>query len=384
MTSVDASHAQVTADLGELRAEVRAFLRGAVADGVFVPRCDAWHSGWDESFSRLLADRGWVGITLPVEYGGAGLSALHRHVVSEELLAAGAPVNAHWAADRQMGPSLLLHGTPEQRNRFLPGIARGEVYFAIGMSEPDSGSDLASVRSRATKVEGGWRLSGTKLWVTGAHRAHAILALVRTRPLDETARHAGLSQLVVMTDSPGVTVRAIRNLAGEHHFNEVSFEDVFVPEEMLLGVEGEGWSQVTSELAFERSGPERYLSTFPLLEHVVRHARRSGDVRHVAAVGGLVARLWTLRQMSFAVATRLSRQLPAELPAALVKELGTRFEGDVVEVARDVLAIEPDPGSSDPGAALLGQAVQSAPGFTIRGGTNEILRGIVARGVGLR
>ena len=381
---VDAPRVRVSADLDELRAEVRSFLRAAVDDGTFVPRCDAWHAGWDEAFSRQLAERGWVGITLPEEYGGAGLTALHRHVVSEELLAAGAPVNAHWAADRQMGPSLLQHGTPEQRRRFLPGIARGATYFAIGMSEPDSGSDLASVRSRAIKVDGGWRVSGTKLWVTGAHRAHALLALVRTRPLDETARHAGLSQLIVMTDSTGVDIRPIRNLAGEQHFNEVTFDDVFVPDELLLGVEGQGWAQVTSELAFERSGPERYLSTFPLLEHLVRHARATGDVRHLAAVGGLTARLWTLRQMSYAVATQLVHHVSAEIPAALVKELGTRFEGDVIEVAREVLEVEPDPESGDRGAALLGQAILSAPGFTIRGGTNEILRGIVARGVGLR
>ncbi|HCB05119.1 MAG TPA: acyl-CoA dehydrogenase [Nocardioides bacterium] len=384
MPVLDAPAAPVSADLDVLRGQIRSFLREAVVDGVFVPRCDGWHAGWDESFSRLLGKHGWVGITLPVAYGGAGLTPLHRHVVSEELVAAGAPVNAHWAADRQMGPALLEHGTAEQRDRFLPGIARGEVYFAIGMSEPDSGSDLASVRSRATKIEGGWRLSGTKLWVTGAHRAQAVLVLVRTRPLDETARHAGLSQLIVMADSPGVEIRPIHNLAGDHHFNEVSFDDVFVPDSMLFGAEGEGWAQVTSELGFERSGPERYLSTFPLLQHLARYARATGDPRHTSAVGGLIARLWTLRQMSYAVAVQLAQRRSAELPAALVKELGTRYEGDVVEIAREVLAIEPDPDSDDQGAVLLAQAIQSAPGFTIRGGTNEILQGLVAKGVGVR
>jgi acyl-CoA dehydrogenase len=370
--------------LAELRREVRQFAATARQQGLFDPSCDAWYAGWDESFSRQLARRGWVGMTIPQCYGGAGRTAVERYVVIEELLAAGAPVAAHWAADRQMAPAILRFGTEEQRERFLPAIARGEYYFAIGMSEPDAGSDLASVRTRAQKLSYGWRLTGSKIWVTGAHRANAVMVFARTSPPDVSARHAGFSQFIVTTDSPGVGIRPIPSLAGDVHFNEVVFDEVFVPDEMLIGVAGNGWEQVTAELAFERSGPERFLSTFPLLEVLMAAAHSRGDRGALAVVGDLLARLSTLRHMALRVSSTLDRGGDADLPAALVKELGTRFEGEVVEVARQILAIEPDDSYPEPACRLLAQAIRSAPLFTIRGGTNEILRGVISRRLGLR
>jgi acyl-CoA dehydrogenase len=368
-----------------LRAEVRAFLAEEQAAGRWTPRADVWLSGWDERFSRELGRRGWLGMTIPEEYGGQGASALDRYVVTEELLAAGAPVAAHWIADRQIGPTLLRFGTEEQRRRFLPGIAAGEVYFGIGMSEPDAGSDLAAVRTRAVRVDGGWELTGTKVWTSGAHRAHAFFALARTSPRDEKHRHAGLSQFIVLLDAPGVQIRPIPLLTGAHHFNEVVFDRVLVPDDMVLGEIGAGWKQVTSELAFERSGPERFLSTFPLLVALVGElARTAGAERSAREVGGLVARLWALRRMSLAVAGSLESGEAPELAAAVVKELGTRYENEVIDVARLLVTIPPDPGAEAGFARLLADAVLHAPGFTLRGGTNEVLRGIVARGLGLR
>lgn len=371
-------------ELANLRAEVRAVVNDALRANRFTPRCDSWHSGWDEDFTRTLASHGWVGMTLPTRYGGHGRSPVERYVVVEELLAAGAPLAAHWAADRQMGQSFLRFGTEEQRERFLPAIAKGECYFAIGMSEPDSGSDLASVRTSATATDGGWVLNGAKLWVTGAHHAHAIMVLARTSPLDTTQRHAGFSQFVVMTESPGLTIRPITSLAGEHHFNELVFEDVFVPDELVLGAIGNGWQQVTAELAFERSGPERFMSTYPLLARLVEVARERRVAPATANLGCLLVRFASLRQLSLAVAASLANGVAADIAAALVKEMGTRLEGEVVDVAREILNVEPDLGSEDKSARLLGQAVLQRPGFTIRGGTNEILRGVVARGIGLR
>ena len=386
--------------LGELRAEVRAFLADERAAGHWTPGADVWLSGWDEAFSRRLGARGWLGMTIPTEYGGHGRTALDRYVVTEELLAAGAPVAAHWVADRQIGPSLIRHGTEEQKRKFLPGIARGEVYFGIGMSEPDSGSDLASVRTRAERVEGGWEMTGTKVWTSGAHHAHAFFALVRTAPRDDADRHAGLSQFLVELDRPGITIRPIPLLTGAHHFNEVVFDHVFIPDEMVFGELGSGWAQVTGELAFERSGPERFLSTFPLLAALVGELGRAstgdgsgrspwGGARTVDAgtrrdVGRLVSRLWTLRRMSLAVAGALESGEAPELAAALVKDLGTRYENEIVDAARLLCDIAPDPGAESGFARLLADAVQHAPGFTLRGGTNEVLRGIVARGMGLR
>jgi alkylation response protein AidB-like acyl-CoA dehydrogenase len=366
-----------------LRAQVRGFLAEQTAAGQITPHVDSWLTGWDPDFSRRLGARGWIGMAFPAEYGGSAAGALARFVVSEQLLAAGAPVSAHWIADRQSGPSLLRFGTDEQKRAYLPAIARGECFFAIGMSEPDTGSDLASVRSRGTRVDGGWRLSGTKVWTSGAHRAHAMIALARTEPLADD-RHAGLSQFIVDLHDPAVHIRPIRLLTGEHHFNEVVLDDVFVPDGRVLGEPGSGWRQVTSELAMERSGPERILSTFPLLAVAAGWLARDADRTTAAAVGALTARLWALRQLSLAVAGRLEAGASPAVEAAVVKDLGTRFESAVTETVRLLAQVEPDPRAAEPVPRMLADAILHAPGFTLRGGTNEILRGVVARQLGVR
>ncbi|RNI20751.1 acyl-CoA dehydrogenase [Flexivirga caeni] len=359
----------------ELRHDVRRFLADQRGRGAYRPRVDCWLSAWDEDFTRALAARGWLGMTVPQEYGGHGRSFLERFVVTEELLAGGAPVAAHWIADRQIVPSLLTYGTEQQKQRYLPGIARGEVFFGIGMSEPDSGSDLASVHSSAVRADGGWQLNGSKIWTSGAHLAHAFIALVRTSPVDPAHRHDGLSQFLVDLDSPGIRIRPIVSMSGSHHFNEVFFTDVFVPDEQVFGTIGAGWTQVTSELSFERSGPERFLSTFPLLAQLTR--RHDG-----ADLGRLVGRVAGLHQMSAAVAGALERHEPADVPAAVVKLLGTATEGDIAEVAALLTGDEepPDPVWRE----LVDTGLDQRPGFTLRGGTSEILRGMIARGLGLR
>ncbi|WP_281427020.1 acyl-CoA dehydrogenase family protein [Nonomuraea ceibae] len=353
----------------DLRAKVRAFLRSRR----FVPAVDAWHGGWDEDFTRDLARHHWVGMTIPRQYGGAGRTFLERWAVTEELLAAGAPVAAHWIADRQVAPSLLAFGTDEQRHAFLPPIARGECFFAIGMSEPDSGSDLASVRTRADRADGGWLLTGTKVWTTGAHRAHGFIVLARTSPQAGADRHAGLSQFIVDLRTPGVTIRPIVSMGGEHHFNEVVLADVFVPDTRVLGRIGDGWRQVTSELGYERSGPERFLSTLPLLAETAAATGRGELPRH-PDLGRHIARLAALRHLSHGVASSLQAGRPADTEAALVKVLGTTLEGDIAELADHVGAASP----------LLRTALLRRPGFTLRGGSGEILRGVIARGLGLR
>lgn len=365
--------------LHALRREVARFLDREIAEGGFEPEADAWMSGVDPAFSRRLAGRGWVGMTVPTRYGGHGRSALERYVVTEELLVAGAPVAAHWIADRQMAPGILRNGTEEQKRRYLPGIARAEQFMAIGMSEPDSGSDLASVRTRAVEVDGGWRLTGTKVWTSGAHIATAIVVLART---DDGGgdRHAGLSQFIVDLPRPGVTVSPIITIDGAHHFNEVVFDDAVVPPTALLGRRGDGWRQVTAELGNERSGPERVLSTMPLLRAWARSGAWRDDPVARADLGRLVSRLAALRRLSLAVAGRLAAGEDPALEAALVKDLGTAFEGEVVDVVRR----HADPGAGAPPdglAAMLAKAVLHVPAFTLRGGTNEILRTIVAKGM---
>lgn len=363
----------------QLRGEVRAFLAEQRPAGTFTPSVDSWLSGWDEEFTAALAARGWLGMTVPAEYGGHGRTFGERFAVTEELLAAGAPVAAHWIADRQIVPSLLKYGTELQKQMFLPRIVAGECFFGIGMSEPDSGSDLASVRTRGTRVDGGWTLTGTKVWTSGAHHAHAFIVLARTEPVDPAHRHAGLSQFIVGLRGPGVEVRPIISMNGAHHFNEVILDGAFVADDMVFGTIGAGWTQVTSELSFERSGPERFLSTFPLLAALAEDEAPQGVSRD-AEFGRLVARVAGLHQMSSAVAGALGRHEPADVPAAVVKVLGTTTEGDIADFADLNTARYTD----DPARELLTLAVDQRPGFTLRGGTNEVLRGVIARGLGLR
>jgi alkylation response protein AidB-like acyl-CoA dehydrogenase len=358
-----------------LQEEVRAFLAEELPQGTFTPGL-GMAAPRDPAFSQKLAARGWVGMALPKAYGGGDRSAVERFVVVEELLRWGAPVGFHWVADRQTGPMLARFGSDALKERFLPAICRGEVSFSIGMSEPDAGSDLAAVRTRATEVPDGWRINGTKIWTGGAHVNDWFVVLCRTS--DEDDRHAGLSQLVVDLRSPGVTARPIEYLDGQAFFCQVMLEDVVVPADMVLGQIGEGWAQNTSELAFERAGPERWLSTYLLVEQFVREGR-VGDAEGRSVLGQAVADWWGIRSLSLSVARAIDRGDSPAAESALVKELGTRFEQQVLDAVWNLVAIEPNPKSDSAFERLLAAAILGAPSFTIRGGTNEILRTVAAR-----
>jgi acyl-CoA dehydrogenase len=371
---------ELTPAAEELRAEIRAWVAEERSAGRLKPPTQLY-MGWCEETTRRIAAKGWIGMTWPKEHGGGGRSALERYVMNEELLAAAVPVRAHWAADRQQGPVILKFGSEAQKRRFIPGIIAGQTYFCIGLSEPEAGSDLAALKTRATKVDGGWRVNGRKIWTSNAHRAHFMIALVRTSPPGDS-RHAGMSQLIVDLAAPGVTVSPILAMNGEHDFNEVLLEEVFVPDDCLIGEEGNGWHQGSTELAYERSGPERWLTSFCLIAELV--GVLGSDVRQstLEALGGLIAQLLTLRQLSLSVASMIERGLSPNVEAAVVKDLGTKFEQESVRVVRDIVSAER---LADPALlALLAQAQLAAPSFTIRGGANEILRGVIARAIGLR
>ena len=362
-----------------LRAEVRAFLADAMKDVPASRRNRNW-SGASPEFSRALGQRGWIGMTWPKRYGGHERSSFERYVVLEEMLAAGAPVGAHWVADRQSGPLLMRYAPETLAPRIVPEIARGEAYFCIGLSEPDSGSDLASIRSKAVRTADGWLINGRKVWTSGAHRAHYMIALLRTGERGES-RHGGLSQFLVEMDRPGLTVRPIINQLGEHDFNEVTFDDVLVPHENLIGTEGQGWTQVGAELAFERSGPERYLSSTQLLLEMI-DAADAADARQAVAIGRIVAQYGTLRQMSLGVAGMLARGENPAQAAALVKDQGALVEQAMPDIAHELFGDSVEPGSTL--AEAMRYTTLAVPSFSLRGGTREILRGIIARGLDLR
>jgi alkylation response protein AidB-like acyl-CoA dehydrogenase len=379
---VDFSALTLPESAQNLRAEIRAFLAEELASGRIVPHLG--HAQFDVEFSRRVGARGWIGMTWPKHHGGHERSYLERFVVTEEMLAVSAPCAAHWFGDRQTGPSLLRYGTESQRQRFLPAIARGESPFALGMSEPNSGSDLASVRTRAEKVDGGWRVTGQKVWTSWAHVAEHFFCLCRTAP-DGGDRHMGLSQLIIDLHAPGVTVRPIRFMSGAHHFNEVFLDNVFVADDMVLGEIGSGWRQVTSELALERSGPERYMTTFPLWVELVRRLGKTEDRRARQTIGLLTARFYALRRMSLAIACEFANASePAKIrdlgtEASLVKDLGTFFERDITEAARLLVDVEPRPDAEDTFERYLAECIYTTPVGTIRGGTTQVLRTIIAR-----
>jgi Acyl-CoA dehydrogenase, middle domain/Acyl-CoA dehydrogenase, N-terminal domain len=377
-----------------LRPAVRAFLTEAMAQVPAAVRARSW-AGYDAAFSRELGRRGWLGITLPVAYGGGGRSAFARYVLVEEFLNFGAPVGSHWIADRQSGPLILKYGTEAQKQFYLPPICRGEAFFCIGMSEPNAGSDLASVKTRAAlQADGTWVLNGQKIWTTNAANCQYMIALVRTSG-DATDRQKGLSQVIVDLSLPGVTVRPITDLSGDSHFCEVFFDDVRLAADALIGSEGKGWSQVTAELAFERSGPERLFSSIVLFDQWLAFVRSEPTPRpeSLRLAGKVFSQLAPLRAMCLAVTAKLVRGESPVVEAALVKDLGTGVEQLIPSaIADDLFAREDDVGGGGGEAAApplellhtLSLVTQLAPSYSLRGGTRDILRGMIARGLGLR
>ena len=366
-----------------LRDEVRRFL---VSESSHLQKPNAdFSSGHDPAFSRKLGEHGWIGMAWPKQYGGGERSFFERYVVTEELLTAGAPVGAHWIADRQSGALLLRYGTESQKAAYIPPITRGESFFSIGMSEPNTGSDLASVRTTANKVSEGLLVNGTKLWTTDAHRNHFMIALVRTEPASEN-RHAGLSQIIVDLRNDGAQIRPIKNIAGAEDFNEVVFEDVLIPEDRVVGEPGHGWDQVTRELGYERSGPERFLSAFRVFVELIRVVGDKPLPHEADAIGRIASHLMALRRMSISGAGMLQEGKSPQVEAALVKELGNNFEKLVPEIVR--LAAPYEVGRNPDRLKRLRETFTDtlllSPAFTIRGGTREILRGVIARGLGLR
>lgn len=367
-----------------LRTEVRAFLTEAVREMPAHVRARSW-GGYDAEFSRELGRRGWLGITLPKEYGGAGRSPFARYVLVEEFLNFGAPVGSHWIADRQSGPLILKYGTEAQKQYYLPRICQGEAFFCIGMSEPNAGSDLASVKSRAVPNEKGFLLNGQKIWTTNAQHCHFMIALVRTSG-ETTDRHKGLSQVIVDLSLPGITVRPITDLSGDSHFCEVFFDNVQLPPDAMIGQEGGGWEQVTAELAFERSGPERLFSSIVLFDEWLSFVRtEAGHTPEAVRLAGKVfTHLTPLRAMSVAVQEKLTRGESPIVEAALVKDLGTSVEQMIPAAIADDLFSRDSERVPLELLLTLNYVTEVAPSFSLRGGTRDILRGMIARGLGLR
>lgn len=368
-----------------VRDDIRAFLADALPPPGPILE-DGWISGFAPEFSRRMGAAGWIGMTWPHEYGGGGRSYVERAIVTEECLRAGAPTAAHWTGDRQIGPSLLAHGTEEQKREILPRIVRGELVFCLGMSEPGAGSDLAALATRAIDDGDAFVVEGQKVWTSLASHADYCYLVARTDP--EAPRHRGISELLVDMTLPGISVRPLVDMTGEHHFNEVFFEHVRVPKRWLIGEQNRGWFQIASQLDYERAGMERLLSYAPLFRDLEAHLRASGRTadplvrQQLARFHGELA---VGRLLLYRIAWKLSQGIAPTADTALAKLYGTELEQRLAAFAGEMLADEGLIGAG--GSALatrVARAVLGAPGLTIRGGTVEILRNIVAqRGLGL-
>ena len=372
-----------------LRAEVREFVAGdpGVASRPFAE--DGWIAGFDPEFSKRLSARGWLGMTWPKAYGGQERSYLDRLIVTEELLLAGAPVAAHWFGDRQIGPSLLAHGTPEQKAELVPKIARAEISFCIGMSEPNAGSDLAGLSTRADLVGDEFVIRGQKTWTSFAPHADYCYLVARTKP--DAPRHKGISELLVPMRAPGITVAPIADMVGESHFGELFFDDVRVPKSALIGKLDHGFYQIMQQLDFERSGIERLVSNAPLWREAKALARERGLTRRDPVLREQIAAIeiaWRAgRGLIYRVAEMLSTGRVPNFEAAVAKTFCTSLEQRIADLVSQIAGAAGALDSADPRAPFAGRAARTflyAPAYTIQGGTNNILRNIIAtRGLGL-
>ncbi len=327
-------------------------------------------------WNNLLADAGWAGIDWPVEHGGRGLGLAHQVVLAEELDRAGAPGTLNPIGLANIAPSIMAFGTPEQTERYLRPMLRGDEIWCQGFSEPDAGSDLASLSTRARRDGDDWIVNGQKVWNTFGQLADWCELLVRSDPT--ASKHRGISCLLVDMGLPGIEVRPLRTATGNADFCEIFFDEVRVPASALLGPEGDGWMVAMATLTFERSGvanlhiqTRRHVAE---LIKAVREAGRSSD----PVVRQELARLWIMaelqRLLSERATTRALQGLPPGPEGSLIKLVWSHVGQQLPLVATQILGL----GALDDG---WGHQVMGARSLTIAGGTTEVNKNIIAERV---
>ena len=329
---------------------------------------DSWINGYSKEFSRELGLHGFIGMTWPTSVGGGGRPPIDRLIVADEMISVGAPVAASWVADRQMGPSLIAFGTPEQKEEFLPRILSGETTWCIGMSEPDAGSDLAGLKTRADRDGDEWVINGQKIWTSfGAHADYCYLIC---RTSHDGPKHEGISEIIVPMSTSGIEVRPIKDLTTNRHFCEVFFTDVRVPAKNLVGVQGSSFKQTMGQLEHERGGIDRLVSN----QAIYLMARERADTTN-GVIRQKIARLETAYRIGrILVAREVLKQAPAGFSAA-TKCFCTEHELRVADFVAEVFGAE---------AMLWSDIVQGivyAPGYTIMGGTSNVMRNILGERV---
>jgi alkylation response protein AidB-like acyl-CoA dehydrogenase len=338
-------------------------------------------------FRSKLARRGWLTLAWPKEWGGAGASPVQQAIYNEVMGYYGAPA-IDMGADR-IGPTLMMFGTDEQKKRFLPGITSGESNWCQGFSEPNAGSDLAALRTRATLDGDHFVVNGQKIWTSNAHHADWMLLLVRTDP--EAPKHRGISVLLVDVRSPGIEIKPLLNLSGSHGFNEVFFEDVRVPRSHLVGELNRGWYIAAATLDFERSGIGRIAAARGVLDdatELVKALPQSGSrITYSRQLAELRIEYEIGRWLAYRVAHLQEHGQVPNYEASMSKAFGSEMQQ---RLARYLMSLTGLRGQLRAGSiralkdGLPASYLLGAVPLTIAGGTSEIQRNIIAtRGLGL-
>ncbi len=376
-----------TEEQEKLRQDVRNFLEGEIKQGLWKPTCDAWIMSYDPAFTKRVAAKGWIGLTWPKELGGGGRSFIDRLVVTEEMLRYGAPAACHWFADRQIGGALVHYGTPEQKKEFLPIVLRGEAYVGLGMSEPEAGSDLASLQTKATADGDNFIIDGQKTWTSGGSHMNYIYLVARTDPT--VVKHKGISEFFFSAKLPGVTVRPIVDMTGGVHFNEVFFDGVKVPKIALIGKINNGWYQILNQLDYERSGMERLMGNYVLFEALVKYCKETmRDGKPLSQDPIIRAKLAQLRidyeigrLHMYKVGMTMEEGKAPNLESSMSKVYSTAFEqrlaGAAIEIAGLYGQLHPE-SKWVPMSGLAYHSYLSSKGYSLQAGASEVLKNVIA------
>ena len=376
-----------------LRQEVCSFLEDELARGLWKRACDAWIQAYNPEFTKRVAEKGWIGLTWPKEYGGQERSSIDRLIVTEEMLRYGAPAACHWFADRQIGGSILKYGSEEQKTEFLPKIVRGEMYVGLGMSEPEAGSDLASLKTRAAEEDDCYLVNGQKTWTSGAWFINYIYLLARTDP--DAPKHRGISEFIVPMDLPGISRIPMIDITGTEAWNDVFFDNVRVPKKYMIGEKNKGFYHVLEQLAYERGGMERLMGNYPLFDALIRFAKEtkyngkalSQDtiVRHKLAQ--LQVEFEVGRLFMYKVAMVMDGGRAPTVEASMSKAYATTFEQHLANTAMEILGPYGSLWAGSKYVPFEGLAAHSylgSKGYSLQAGSSEILKNIIAtRGLGL-
>jgi len=382
-----------TPEQESLRHDVRSFLEQEIREGLWKPQCDAWIQGFDPAFTKRVAAHGWIGLTWPKEYGGHERSFVDRLIVTDEMLRYGAPAALHWFADRQIGGGILRYGNEEQRREFLPRIMRGELYVGLGMSEPEAGSDLASLITKAEEQDDCFLVNGQKTWTSGGSYINYIDLFART---DFTApKHKGITEFLVPMDLPGISRVPMVDITGTEAWNDVFFDNVRVPKECVIGERNKGFYHVVEELAYERGGMERLMGNYPLydgLRKFVTQTYKDGaplsrEPRVRTLMGELEVEFEVGRLLMYKAASVMDEGRPPTVEASTSKVFGTTFEQRLANVAMEILGPYGGLTSGSAHGVIDGLAMHSylaSKGYSLQAGSTEVLKGIIAtRGLGL-